>query len=69
MEWQAYEQVFGPIGPARDDYLAALISLYTSAAMGGKNLTLDKFLPRWGERREDIGGVDQEPPDPSRGDR
>lgn len=69
VEWRAYELVFGPLGPGRDDYLAAMQSMHTAAALGGKDLTIDKFLPRWGETREEIVGVDQEPADPTRGHR
>jgi len=68
VEWQAYELVFGPLGPGRDDVLAAMQSMYTVGSASGKPQKITNFLPRWGETREEIGGVDQEPADPAGGD-
>lgn len=60
--------MFGPLGPGRDDVLAAMQSFYVVKAAGGKQDNLRSFLPRWGERREEItDGVDQEPVDQARG--
>jgi hypothetical protein len=61
--------VFGPLGPERLDILAAMQSAYTANAMSGKEQKIANFLPRWGETREEIGGVDQESPHPPGSDR
>ena len=59
--------VAGPLGPPRDDALAALISYYVTGALSdgkGRKPQISDFIPRWGESREEIrGGVDQEPAD------
>lgn len=69
-EWAAFEAVFGPIGPQRDDALAALISYYVVSALStgkGRRPRVSDFLPRWGEYREEVrDGEHQEPPDQAR---
>ena len=48
-EWAAYETVHGPLGPRRDDFLAALVA-HTIAAVNsekGKSPDLAKMLPNW----------------------
>ncbi|MBX6382159.1 MAG: DUF4035 domain-containing protein [Microbispora sp.] len=61
--------VFGPVGPARDDILAALISAHVVSALSSsktRRLKLSDFLPQWGVVREEVDGRgdDQEPPHP-----
>lgn len=46
-QWQAYEQVAGPLGPERHDALAALISFYGLKAAGVKKVKLPDLMPRW----------------------
>lgn len=51
-EWQAFEQVHGPVGvEARIDHAAALIAERVTNCLTttkGKPPTLDDFLPRYG---------------------
>jgi hypothetical protein len=49
----AYEREYGPLGPRRDDYLAALISASVVAALSGKEQSLATFMPDWPETMED----------------
>lgn len=49
-EWMVYEREYGPLGPERSDYLAALVSATTAAAMQGKKgrrIKIRDFLPEW----------------------
>lgn len=46
-DWQAYEQVTGPLGAERDDTNAALTAYYIVKALGAKKLKLEKLLPKW----------------------
>lgn len=52
-EWQAYEQVTGPLGAERDDILASLTAYYVVRALGAKKARLDKMLPEWDRRPQD----------------
>jgi hypothetical protein len=49
-EWQAYEQLAGPIGPKRDDILTAQV-VYTLASAfqseKGRRPKLEDFIPDW----------------------
>jgi hypothetical protein len=57
-EWQAYERQYGPLGPERGDWQAALPAHVIATAMGGKRartLKLQDFLLRWGRRRRQTG--------------
>lgn len=52
-EWQAYEQVAGPIGPGRDDLHAAIIAATIANLRRTKNQQPAKvadFLPEWHRR-------------------
>lgn len=46
-QWQAYEQVTGPLGDERADANAALTAFYVMQALGAKKVKLDKLLPKW----------------------
>lgn len=49
-EWAAYEQITGPLGGARGDANAAMISAVIASANRGKGQrppTLADFMPRW----------------------
>lgn len=46
-DWQAYELVSGPLGPERDDALAAMSSFYALKAAGVKKVKLSQLMPRW----------------------
>lgn len=49
-EWQAYEREFGPLGPERGDWQAAMLAHTFAAVMTGKQgrrLKLSDFLLRW----------------------
>lgn len=45
-EWQAFEQVEGPLGQRRDDHLAVLTAFYVAAAFGAEP-RFDRMLPQW----------------------
>ena len=46
--WQAWEQEYGPIGPAHDDELAAMISRYVrTLASGNDTPPIEAYLPVW----------------------
>jgi hypothetical protein len=55
-----YEQIHGPLGGERDDYLTAKICLTIVEMMrsGGKTPTLKDFMPGWG--KQSIGDTDHE---------
>ncbi|GII88284.1 hypothetical protein Ssi03_62740 [Sphaerisporangium siamense] len=69
-EWAVYEGLYGPIGPGRDDALAALIAFHVVNVMRdsskGPDLKPADFLPAWEPPTEEagVGERDQEPPDP-----
>lgn len=48
-EWQAYEVVTGPIGPARGDVQAAIVAATVANSNRGKGkpLTPADFVPEW----------------------
>lgn len=47
-QWQAYEQVTGPLGAERLDHLLAVLGLRVIQASGTKKrLKVSDFLPRW----------------------
>lgn len=48
-EWMAYEKIAGPLGGARDDVLAALVSATIANANRAKGPTyqVKKFIPVW----------------------
>lgn len=53
-EWQAYEREYGPLGPERGDWQAAMVANTLAAVMGGKQsrrLRLTDFLLRWSAPR------------------
>ncbi|MET8824796.1 DUF4035 domain-containing protein [Streptomyces sp. NPDC004610] len=53
-EWQAYEQLSGPLGPARGDLQAALIASVVAGVNRGKGQRAPKisdFMPRWDRTR------------------
>lgn len=52
-QWQAYEQVAGPLGGDRDDVLAAMTAYYVVTALGAKKARLDKMMPEWDRRPQD----------------
>lgn len=50
----AYESIAGPLGPDRDDHLAALIAstVVNSMRSKGRARKLSEFLPQWGPKQE-----------------
>lgn len=49
-EWQAYEREYGPLGPERGDWQAALVAHTFAMLMSskkGRKLKLQDFLLRW----------------------
>ncbi|MGW2580840.1 phage tail assembly protein T [Streptomyces virginiae] len=59
-EWIAYEQITGPIGPARDDILMAILAATVSNANRGKGRkarVLD-FLPKWDRTKKRMAWQD-----------
>ena len=68
----AYERLFGPLGPQRDDQLAALVCATVANAFRGKNdraAKVSDFVPDWARAaREEVDhGRDQEPDRQDRG--
>ncbi|MFR9807062.1 hypothetical protein ACL02T_32915 [Pseudonocardia sp. RS010] len=53
-EWQVYEQLTGPLGGARLDYAAAIVSasVVNSSQAKGRARRPDEFLPKWGGREK-----------------
>lgn len=51
-EWQAYERVAGPLGPARADVQAAIIAATVANAnrQKGKPATPAEFIPAWDQK-------------------
>jgi hypothetical protein len=53
-EWRAYEQLAGPMGGARGDVQAAMISaaiVAVNTPKGKRPPTLSQFMPRWDRTR------------------
>lgn len=48
-EWAAFEREYGPLGPARGDWQAALVA-HTIAAANGVDSKLPDFVLKWGRR-------------------
>lgn len=46
-EWRAYESVFGPIGPVRDDIYEALLLAMIHNTWAKKPKKPEAFLPVW----------------------
>lgn len=49
-EWQAYERITGPLGPARDDLHAGIIAATIANSNRGKGQAPYKpsqFIPKW----------------------
>lgn len=53
----AYERLYGPLGGARDDYLAALIAATTANTFSKKEIPFSNFLPDWSAGPEDAWEV------------
>jgi len=50
-QWYVYEQIYGPIGGERLDYVAAIIAeriTNTYLRKGSNPASLATFLPKWG---------------------
>lgn len=56
----AYERQYGPVGPERLDYLAALICATIAATFSKKPPTIADFMPDWPELMR--GGDDGDDP-------
>lgn len=53
-EWIAYEKIAGPLGPARIDVAAAIVSATLVNVNRGKNkraVSPDDFMPEWDQGR------------------
>lgn len=52
LEWQAYENVSGPLGADRLDYLAAMLAERVTNMLrhGGKEATIKQFMTEWDQR-------------------
>jgi hypothetical protein len=46
-EWGAYQELYGPIGPERDDLRAAQIAWMLARVLGGSDAELTDFMLRW----------------------
>jgi hypothetical protein len=57
-EWDAYERLYGPLGPARGDYHAALIATTTANTVSKKPMAVSDFMPDWADRGEVLYGDD-----------
>jgi hypothetical protein len=53
----AFERLYGPLGPARDDYLAALIASTVANSLSKKEIPFSQFMPDWSTGPEDAGEV------------
>ncbi|HET8684973.1 MAG TPA: hypothetical protein VFM54_24335 [Micromonosporaceae bacterium] len=53
-EWLVYEQLYGPLGPDRDDQLAALVAATVANALRsrGPAQKVSAFVPRWSAEPE-----------------
>ena len=52
-EWQAFEQVDGPLGPRRGDQLAALTAYYVVRALGADKAKFNRMVPQWDRPPQD----------------
>lgn len=53
-EWMAYEQISGPLGPARADVHAGIVAAVIYNANRGKGQKArkpDDFIPQWDQRK------------------
>ena len=57
-EWQAFERIYGPVGPARDDHLAALIAAQVASTFANKAANVADFMPPWDVRETGDEEVD-----------
>lgn len=62
-EWGAYQELYGPIGPVRDDLRAAQIAWMLARVLGGSTAPLSDFLLQW----EDSDPVPEDLSDEERG--
>lgn len=55
-EWQAYEEIAGPLGPARSDLQAAIVAatVANAARHKGKPATPADFIPEWDRRPQTV---------------
>ena len=51
-EWAAFEREYGPLGPERGDWQAALVAHTLAGASGGKRSRVSDYLIRWSGRRQ-----------------
>jgi hypothetical protein len=54
-EWQAFEREYGPLGPERGDWQAAMtahVIAVSAAGKKGRRLKLTDFLIKWGTPRK-----------------
>ncbi|MBX6382017.1 MAG: hypothetical protein IRZ07_03435 [Microbispora sp.] len=54
----AYEALYGPLGPERDDHLTAITAATVAATTSKKPIDASKFMPDWQARGEVDGGDD-----------
>jgi hypothetical protein len=52
-EWKAYEQEYGPFGPERGDWNAAVVAHTVASALSGKGRRwkITDFLTSWAPKR------------------
>lgn len=55
-EWQAYEQIAGPLGPARGDVQSAIVAATVANANRGKGkpATPADFIPEWDRKPQTV---------------
>lgn len=57
--WGAFEDIYGPLGPVRDDHLAALICAQIAATFSNsKTVKVADHMPPWGVFELQERGVD-----------
>ena len=56
--WGAFESIYGPLGPHRDDHLAALIAAQVASTFADKPAKVADFMPPWDVREVDDDGDD-----------
>lgn len=54
-EWAVFEREYGPLGPERGDWQAAVVAHTLATVHGAKNAKLADFLPRWGPKPRQTG--------------
>jgi hypothetical protein len=54
----AYEQLYGPLGPVRDEIHAALIASTVANTVSKKTLRTSDFMTDWSEREVVLDGDD-----------